>query len=104
MRYIQYNFEEAKGKGLEPPEYYDTWEQYEEDSWEDLFYTNGIWLQEEDGSTVLISTDGGEPEDNSFVRDGAWIVGELNRAFQQGYKTGYNAGYGSLQDDEGVSP
>ena len=30
--------------------------------------------------------DGGEPEDNSFVRDWDWVEDELMKAYQQGLK------------------
>ena len=36
----------------------------------------------------LVGSDGGEPEDNSFYRDWAWVVGELNAAYERGLKDG----------------
>lgn len=104
MRYIQKNFEQAKDENFPSPWDYESWEEYEEDSWDDLYEKNGIWRIEDDGTMSLVQTDGGEPEDNSFNRDGSWIVGELNRAFQNGFDFGYNKCYGEMHDDERVSP
>lgn len=88
MRYVQKNFEQAKQENFPAPWHYENWDDYEEDNWDDLYYTNGIWRIEDDGTMKLVAVDGGEPEDNSFVRDGAWIVGELNTAFDNGFNFG----------------
>jgi len=32
--------------------------------------------------------DGGEPEDNSFIRDWSWVADELRAAYEQGQKDG----------------
>lgn len=37
----------------------------------------------------VLALDGGEPEDNSFVRDWSWVPTALERAFKQGYEYGY---------------
>jgi hypothetical protein len=44
--------------------------------------TNCLFLMENDRPIKLIATDGGEPEDNSFIRDWAWVEGELNTALE----------------------
>lgn len=103
MRFVQRSFEQAAEEGLNPPDGYGNWEQYRINSWEDPYYTNGIWVIEEDGANTLIAIDGGEPEDNSFNRDGAWIVGALNKAFRDGFISGYNGAYAEMQTNEGVS-
>lgn len=41
---------------------------------------------------VILASDGGEPEDNSFFRDGAWIPGALQEAFHRGVKYGREHG------------
>lgn len=104
MKYIQANFADGQNLNLCPPDNYPNWTEYEEESWGDLYETNGIWIKNDDGSTELIAQDGGEPEDNSFDRDGCWIVGELNKAFRLGFETGYNNAYGEMQINEGLSP
>lgn len=38
-----------------------------------------LYRIEEDGTEVLLGSDHGEPEDNDFRRDWAWVPGELNR-------------------------
>jgi len=40
------------------------------------------------GEVIARYWDGGEPEDNSFSRDWSWIDGELERAYNLGYKDG----------------
>lgn len=89
-RYIQKSFEEAKSENFPAP-HGETWDEIE--SWYgeyEMPYQNGIWKIEDDGNMKCIATDGGEPEDNSFVRDGAWIVGALNEAFEHGFNFGSN--------------
>lgn len=108
MRYIQKSYEEAEAENFPPPgRYYENWEQWREDNaWQvsEMYWSNGIWRINDDGSMECIATDGGEPEDNSFARDGAWIVGELNRAFENGFRAGYDASHEEMHINERLSP
>jgi hypothetical protein len=74
-RYIQVSLAKAIENQYPGYEDYDGWRDDYELSWLQAIY-------ECDGGVPvrLVATDGGEPEDNSFNRDGAWIVRELNRA------------------------
>lgn len=75
-RYIQVSQKEAKDKNYPEAEDFGKWH----DDYE-LDWLQAIYECDDEGTPIrLVSTDGGEPEDNSFNRDGAWIVGELNRA------------------------
>lgn len=57
------------------------WDGYYED-WEMALY------RFENGTPVeFLASDGGEPEDNSFLRDGAWIAPALNAAYRLGVIT-----------------
>jgi hypothetical protein len=40
------------------------------------------------GETILTELDGGEPEDNTFVRDWAWVPGIIERAYELGLEDG----------------
>lgn len=40
----------------------------------------------------LIATDGGEPEDQSFRRDWSWVPDELQKAYDAGYRKGFERG------------
>jgi hypothetical protein len=44
-----------------------------------------------DGSTKMLGSDGGEPEDQKLTRDGSWVPEALRTA----YATGYAMGRGS---------
>lgn len=39
----------------------------------------------------IVGTDGGEPEDNSLIRDWSWVAGELNQSYHKGYTDGVRA-------------
>ena len=41
-----------------------------------------------DDKVVFEETDGGEPEDNSFMRDWNWIAGEIINAYRLGMEHG----------------
>ena len=40
------------------------------------------------GEVIREEYDGGEPEDNSFFRDWAWIAGAIEEAYKLGLKDG----------------
>ena len=40
----------------------------------------------------VIAFDGGEPEDNSFIRDWAWVPTALEQAYNEGFERGYKRG------------
>lgn len=82
-------FEAQKG-GLAVPFDCEDWDEYFEE-WSGDLWDFGIWLYEEGGESTLLAVDGGEPEDNSFLRDGAWIAPALNDAFQRGFKEGFES-------------
>lgn len=41
---------------------------------------------------VVVYSDGGEPEDQTFDRDWGWVEGELNKAYADGYDDGKREG------------
>jgi hypothetical protein len=41
-----------------------------------------------DGELILAATDSGEPEDNMFLRDYAWIKPRLEEAYRLGFEDG----------------
>lgn len=43
-----------------------------------------IYRFENDVPVECLALDGGEPEDNSFSRDGSWIAGALEAAYKLG--------------------
>lgn len=57
-------------------------------SWHE--YDNAIYMFDNGVAVKLLATDGGEPEDNSFVRDGSWIAGALTEAYAKGFEDGHN--------------
>jgi len=60
--------------------YPDTWEP---DDYDDI---NHIYRFEDGVPVEMLACDGGEPEDNTFYRDGRWIVPALNAAYELGLK------------------
>ena len=40
----------------------------------------------------VIAFDGGEPEDNSFIRDWSWVPGALEQAYEEGFSRGFERG------------
>jgi hypothetical protein len=48
----------------------------------------GIWRFEDDTAVEFLNCDGGEPEDNSFIRDGSWIAPALQAAYELGRSGG----------------
>jgi hypothetical protein len=69
---------DAKKAGYPAP----TWG-WDEDEWYE-WYDQGIWRFEDDEPVEFIATSGGEPEDNSFIRDYAWVAPALNAAYELG--------------------
>lgn len=47
-------------------------------------YGNSIIEILEDGTVNWIGSDGGEPEDQFLTRDWSWVVGALNKAYEDG--------------------
>jgi hypothetical protein len=58
---------------------------------------HSLLVVESDGTIIFSKFDGGEPEDNSFVRDLAWIPGLIQRAYNIGDEKGYERGYNSCE-------
>jgi hypothetical protein len=61
------------------------------------YYEEDYWLRAlvrcEDGKPVeILGEDGGEPEDQSFRRDWAWVPQALQDAYDLGYGHGYLKG------------
>lgn len=50
----------------------------------DSRYRNRLIITDDDGESE--HWDGGEPEDNSFLRDWSWVADELRNAYEQGKK------------------
>lgn len=59
----------------------DTRQEFLED---DIDYTQSLAIK--CGDEVMIHSDGGEPEDNSFTRDWSWVKGVIEKAYAQGRK------------------
>lgn len=76
----------AEGAELGDP---DSLDRMEYDTFE-ATWSHGIYLFEDGVFKKCMSMDGGEPEDNSFVRDGCWITPALNAAYEAGYEAGRN--------------
>jgi hypothetical protein len=91
VRYRTISFKVARAKNYPAP-YGEDWEYIGD--YED-YATHGIWRFEDGVPVKCLGTDGGEPEDNSFVRDGAWIAPALDDAFLLGCKYGYEV---AMQD------
>lgn len=53
---------------------------------DDYNYRNRLIIRDDSGERE--QWDGGEPEDNSFIRDWAWVAKELLNAYEQGKKDG----------------
>lgn len=51
-------------------------------------WESGIWYCEDGRPVKMLAMDGGEPEDNMFIRDGAWIAPALQAAYDSGFKDG----------------
>jgi hypothetical protein len=83
VKYICVSFKEARERGLDDP-----WGIFEDELVYEDEYRMGIWRLDGVNSKFL-NSDGGEPEDNSFIRDGAWITPALNEAYQLGYHRGF---------------
>jgi hypothetical protein len=66
-------------------------EEYEDYGDYELDWCMGIWMFHNGVATKLLRVDGGEPEDNSFNRDGSWITPALNEAYKLGYLEGIGA-------------
>lgn len=47
-----------------------------------------VYLQHSDGAIINWYTDKGEPEDNSFYRNYAWVVNAINDAYTSGFNRG----------------
>lgn len=80
MRYdlVQLDSDEAKE---ELPDYYDSY---------DGFFRHALVVRDDDENIArVVDVDGGEPEDNFFARDWAWVPSELNRAYELGIERGY---------------
>ena len=70
-RFQYLTFAECADRGI--PGDWETWEGTED--WDMAL----LEFDHETGEFVrVVATDGGEPEDNSFRRDYAWIVDEMN--------------------------
>ena len=41
----------------------------------------------------VVAYDGGEPEDNLFTRDWAWVANELNKVYHEGYAEGVKSAH-----------
>jgi hypothetical protein len=54
----------------------------------DIWIMCGIWEFDDKTPVKCIATDGGEPEDNSFLRDGSWIAPALTKMYRRGYDDG----------------
>jgi len=52
----------------------------------DYNYRNRLVIVDDSGERD--HWDGGEPEDNSFIRDWSWVADELRNAYAQGLKDG----------------
>lgn len=63
-------------------------EYYDEQDFDDYDYSFGLWRFENDKPVELLGTDGGEPEDNSFVRDWCWVAKALADAYWLGQQNG----------------
>lgn len=58
---------------------------------EDEYWGNeyGVAIRRDGGEEVEVGyLGGGEPEDNVYYRDWAWVVPALNEAYELGYKAG----------------
>ena len=64
-------------------------EEDNEDKWEPRY----ILKIEHNGELIDEYWDGGEPEDNTFVRDWNWVPGMIERAYKLGLKDGMNKEY-----------
>lgn len=76
---------------------YPDWEDWADDEgnfndWLDD-WASAIYRFEDDIAVELLSIDGGEPEDNSFTRDGAWIAPALLKAYALGVRHGVDRGW-----------
>lgn len=78
VEYKVVSLAEAERLGYPPPRY-TTW-----DDWSNDEYQSAIYCVESGFATKCLAVDGGEPEDNSFVRDGSWIAPALNAAYELG--------------------
>jgi len=68
--------------------------------YDDADYRPGYTLTvKHDGEIILEERDNGEPEDNLFVRDYAWIKPALEKVYRLGYQDGREYG-----QDSGDSP
>lgn len=91
VTYICASMFEARKPGgiaMEIPFDCETWDEFFEDGY-DNEWLYGIWMLDTAAETSkLLAVDGGEPEDNRFYRDGAWIAPALNEAYKAGYAEG----------------
>ena len=62
-------------------------ESYNPEDYYDAEYLLAIVRETEGEPQKVLPVDGGEPEDNSFGRDGSWIAPALNAAYKLGYQT-----------------
>ena len=88
MQYITKTFEQAKQENLAPPWDSVDWDEVEEQCYEGLYLVNGIWLLD-DGESAFITSDGGEPEDQTLTRNWSWVSEALNSAYEQGRQDGH---------------
>lgn len=58
--------------------------------YEVVFNPEGFWELRDESKTppVVIGSDGGEPEDQSLVRDWSWVRDALEESYRQGYEDG----------------
>jgi hypothetical protein len=74
IEYRCISIEEAQENNYPGVDFYD----------DDDGYRMGIWRFEDGNPVEFLAADGGEPEDNSFYRDGSWITPALNEAYRLG--------------------
>ena len=58
----------------------------EDNKWQDRYVMKVIY----NGEIIEEYYDGGEPEDNSFVRDWNWVPGMIEKAYKLGIEDGKN--------------
>lgn len=93
-RYVLMSPEQAKAAGIADPPYSD-WDEeieYDNDGSYRLFVVDTV-------AKTVVGSDGGEPEDQTLVRDWAWVVGALNEAYQCGRDDEYARHFGGGTSD-----
>lgn len=72
----------SAAKAVEAPE--PPWECWEELDDSDGYWSYGVWRFEDYRPVEFIGADGGEPEDQTLVRDWSWVAPALKAAYDRG--------------------